>query len=209
MERETVMVFQGRYVATPMDISEHLHNYTRDYYAEGGDFLKMTPKGDSMRMKLFIDLINDPKPVNYGDYRRPMKVVDFGYLEIIGSSEASPGPTLVKIHSPKYDVSFMFWDSYQEALDSKYFQVYDEIAAMSKSGIKYEPWNSIDDHLWDRDAVELWCKGYSSRQIGKHVGVDHRTVTNRISALRQRYPHLVPTNEERRKLNLRKTRDDL
>lgn len=65
------------------------------------------------------------------------------------------------------------------------------------------PWQRIPDHFWDRQAVEMWCNGYTAREIGHKVYVTPRRVANRISELRKIYP-FIPTNKERYRMNLKK-----
>lgn len=65
---------------------------------------------------------------------------------------------------------------------------------------KRQPWEAIPDHLWDRLAVKLWCSGYTNQEIAQRVKVHPRTITNRISELRRRYPAAaIPTQEQRKK----------
>lgn len=72
---------------------------------------------------------------------------------------------------------------------------------------KRQPWEMIPDHLWDRVAVKLWCSGYTNQEIAQRVKVHPRSVTNRISELRRRYPAAaIPTQEERKK---RMIQDDM
>jgi len=71
-----------------------------------------------------------------------------------------------------------------------------------KQDEQLEPWKKIPDHLWDRVAVEMWCNGYTNRDIANKVSVQPRVVTNRISQLRQLYPS-IPTNDQRRKLMIK------
>lgn len=62
------------------------------------------------------------------------------------------------------------------------------------------PWESIPDHLWDRLAIQLWCAGLSNQEIGLRLSLQPRTVTNRISMLRQSYPQAgIPTHKQRLK----------
>lgn len=66
-----------------------------------------------------------------------------------------------------------------------------------------QPWEIIPDRLWDRLAVRLWCAGFSSHEIARRVNVQPRSVANRLSMLRKKYPHAgIPTNEQRIKLLL-------
>lgn len=65
-----------------------------------------------------------------------------------------------------------------------------------------KPWNQIPDYRWDRKAVEFLHRGYSSPEIGKKVGVDAKTIDNRLSILRKQYPMHVPTRDELRNKNL-------
>jgi len=70
-----------------------------------------------------------------------------------------------------------------------------------------EPWEQIDDHLWDRKALEMWWEGYENSDIAKKVGVTPRAVTNSISFLRSKYgEEIVPKNASRKKY-LIKTHD--
>jgi hypothetical protein len=71
------------------------------------------------------------------------------------------------------------------------------------------PWENIPNNLWDRHAVKLWCEGYSNQDIARWVNVHPRTVTNRISELRRRYPRAgIPTHKQRLKRMIsEKTRD--
>jgi hypothetical protein len=70
--------------------------------------------------------------------------------------------------------------------------------------LKRHPWENIPNHLWDRDAVKLWCLGFSSQEIASWVQVHPRTVTNRLSELRRCYPKAgIPTHKQRMKLLLR------
>jgi hypothetical protein len=70
---------------------------------------------------------------------------------------------------------------------------------------KPEPWMCIPDHFWDRKAVEMWCKGHSNQEIANKVNVESRTVTNKISILRQKYPDAgIPYHKERWKLMIRR-----
>jgi hypothetical protein len=70
------------------------------------------------------------------------------------------------------------------------------------------PWEQIEDHSWDRYALKCWWEGYSSKKIAikivneyKLIHLDHTTVTNRISQLRQIYcDSIVPTDIQRRSL---------
>lgn len=64
-----------------------------------------------------------------------------------------------------------------------------------------KPWEQLPDVSWDRDAVQLLCRGLTDREIAKRVGKDitAKTVSNRLSVLRQQYPGLVPTREELKK----------
>lgn len=65
-----------------------------------------------------------------------------------------------------------------------------------------EPWDRIPDVGWDRLAVQMLWKGYTDPEIGKKVGRASKTVTNRMSRLRQQYPELVPTRDDLRKRKL-------
>jgi hypothetical protein len=63
-----------------------------------------------------------------------------------------------------------------------------------------ELWTQIPDHLWDRQALELWHKGHSCTEIGMKIGQAGKTVRNRLTILRSVYGReIVPTNKDRRK----------
>jgi hypothetical protein len=60
-----------------------------------------------------------------------------------------------------------------------------------------EPWEQIPDHNWDRKALELWCTGYTHREIGDKVGVTGKTVQNRMTDLRKFYgTEIVPYKKQ-------------
>ena len=62
-----------------------------------------------------------------------------------------------------------------------------------------QPWEKIPNRLWDRTAVELWCMGYTNQKIAKRVNVHPRSVANRLSALRKRYPQAgIPLDVQRK-----------
>jgi hypothetical protein len=70
-----------------------------------------------------------------------------------------------------------------------------------------EPWNQIPEKSWDRIALEFWYKGYLAKEIATKVNnqtnsrIIGKSVTNKISALRQMYgEEIVPKNEERKRL---------
>jgi hypothetical protein len=65
-----------------------------------------------------------------------------------------------------------------------------------------EPWKEIEDHGWDRQALELWWNGYTAKEIAQKVGrnITPVTVTNRISALRTKHgENIVPKDEGRKR----------
>jgi len=62
------------------------------------------------------------------------------------------------------------------------------------------PWDLIPDKLWDRQALEMWIKGYSCPEIARHVPAGSKRVTNRLSELRRMYEtDIVPLDEQRKK----------
>ena len=63
--------------------------------------------------------------------------------------------------------------------------------------------NEIPDHLWDRKAVEMWLNGHTNTEIAHRVNVSPRTVTNRISILRKKFPNIVISNNERRRRQIK------
>ena len=60
-----------------------------------------------------------------------------------------------------------------------------------------EPWESIPDHSWDREAVRLWCNGYSYKQIGRALGLSQGRISNRFSDLRKK-GFAIPMDEARK-----------
>ena len=63
-----------------------------------------------------------------------------------------------------------------------------------------EPWEMIDDHLWDRTALKMWWGGYSNSEIGEAVFTSEEAVANRLSELRKTYTtKIVPYDNDRRK----------
>lgn len=70
----------------------------------------------------------------------------------------------------------------------------------------FPPEEQIEDHSWDRYALKCWYEGDSNRKIAEKIkkkfglgNLDSRTVTNRISQLRQLYGNsIVPTDKQRR-----------
>lgn len=71
--------------------------------------------------------------------------------------------------------------------------------AGGKEVTNLELWERIPDHKWDRRAVELWCKGYSYKDIGRQTRVSWERVRNRLSELRQAYPDIILVNSQRKK----------
>jgi DNA-binding NarL/FixJ family response regulator len=63
-----------------------------------------------------------------------------------------------------------------------------------------KPWEKIPDHLWDKQALNMWHEGYTNSEIAKKVCVTPERVTNRISELRKEHGSgIVPFDEDRRK----------
>ena len=66
-------------------------------------------------------------------------------------------------------------------------------------------WERIPDYRWDRKALKYWWDGFTAAMIAQKIGgsISAKTVTNRISALRQEYgTEIVPTDEERARMGL-------
>jgi hypothetical protein len=67
-----------------------------------------------------------------------------------------------------------------------------------------DAWNKIPDLGWDRQALELWWRGYQIPQIADRLHLTEKTVRNRMSALRKIYTEdIVPTAEQLRQMGLR------
>ena len=64
-----------------------------------------------------------------------------------------------------------------------------------------EPWQRLPEHLWDRQAVELWWAGHSHKEIGQQLSQAPKTVRNRLTQLRKAFgPQVVPLRHDRDKL---------
>jgi hypothetical protein len=70
------------------------------------------------------------------------------------------------------------------------------------------PWQKIPDHSWDRRAVEMLWKEYTSPEIGRAIGVSSKTIDNRLTILRKLHPGLVPKREELRQIRVRRKTDE-
>jgi hypothetical protein len=67
-----------------------------------------------------------------------------------------------------------------------------------------QPWMSVPDVNWDRQALELWWQVYTIGEIATKLGYRQKTVRNRFSNLRATYgPDTVPTLHRLRKLKVR------
>ena len=66
-------------------------------------------------------------------------------------------------------------------------------------------WERIPDYRWDRQALKYWWDGFTAAVIAQKIGgnLSTKTVTNRISILRQEYgTNIVPTDEDRMRMGL-------
>lgn len=67
-----------------------------------------------------------------------------------------------------------------------------------------EPWDKIENKIWDRAALKLWWSDYSCPEIGVKISVSARRVTNRLCELRKIYgKEIVPLECDRRRLRHR------
>jgi hypothetical protein len=67
-----------------------------------------------------------------------------------------------------------------------------------------EPWRTIADHGWDRQALELWWQGLTVREIAARLHLGEKTMRNRLTALRKIYGEgSVPTAAQLRRMNRR------
>jgi DNA-binding NarL/FixJ family response regulator len=71
-----------------------------------------------------------------------------------------------------------------------------------QAGKNEDPWNKSPDSKWDRKAVKMLWEGNKDPEIANELNVVSKTVTNKLSSLRQQYPDLVPTRDELRKKKL-------
>jgi hypothetical protein len=61
-----------------------------------------------------------------------------------------------------------------------------------------QPWQRLPEHLWDRQAVELWWAGHSHKEIGQQLSQAPKTVRNRLAQLRKAFgPQIVPLRHGR------------
>jgi hypothetical protein len=67
---------------------------------------------------------------------------------------------------------------------------------------KLNAWEQIPDHKWDRLAVRLLWEEYQDPEIRDKIDkrLTSKTITNRLSVLRQQFPKLVPTREQLKRL---------
>lgn len=73
-----------------------------------------------------------------------------------------------------------------------------QLAEPASAGTEHQPvWERIPDHGYDRKMLELWCEGYTAREISAMISMGGsptaKTITNRLSLLRQTHgEELVP-----------------
>jgi len=72
-----------------------------------------------------------------------------------------------------------------------------------------KPWENIPDNGWNRKAVELLWAGHTDPDIARALGTGlvAKTVTNRLSELRQQFPEHVPTRAKIKQLNSNRNRE--
>lgn len=63
-----------------------------------------------------------------------------------------------------------------------------------------EPWLKIPDYKWDRKAVQMMVEGFTDPEIAKALNLAGKTITNRLSRLRQQYPDFVPKRAKLRRI---------
>ncbi len=67
----------------------------------------------------------------------------------------------------------------------------------------FDAWELIPEKGYDRTIIKLFCEGRTNTEISDILNLAAKTITNRISELRQKYP--VPTREELRRATISKT----
>lgn len=140
---------------------------------------------------------------DYWKYEWWMHVLINQHLVIIRSKGQWQGPysaaIMSKIEQSDYtliefeahgDLAYQAWEVIKTELD-RYNPLCNQAAAESVQQPEGKPWDIIQDPK-KRKMVELWCEGYSSREIARQFECAPKTISNRISELRQRYgPEVV------------------
>lgn len=128
------------------------------------------------------------------------------------SGTVAGGITCLKY--PKgFQITFITYENYQEKMDqfSKVFAAkaimlgysIEEVSQAVEVIHNGDPWDSIPDHNWDREAVKLWWEGFSGKEIALKVGCNKERVHNRLCELRKIHDvNIVPTDEMRRRIHL-------
>jgi hypothetical protein len=60
-------------------------------------------------------------------------------------------------------------------------------------------WEQIPVHGRARQILQMWWNGKSVEAIADKFSVQVKTIQNELSTLRRQYPHLVPTDEQRKR----------
>lgn len=195
-------VFWNCFDATPLEISRHLRAYSKDYSQDPGYYIVLEP---GYEQTLVMGHINEYDEVTK---KKVSKEVDFlGVMHLVPHEDFDK-PVTIHCYTTR-EAYEDFWIGFELSLKGKFLSVDEELCSEDETIVGDEPWNQIPDHLWDRTAVQMWREGYTSKEIALSVGVTPRRVTNRLSELRQRYPHIVLTNDMRREMLIRQTRDGM
>lgn len=146
------------------------------------------------------------------DSSRPILKIEIGHSEISPSDDIIPFLYNIAVQISKRlelvdPASFPqppladFWErSEEENIDqiTPTVEVVEEERDL-KTEKQQNPWDVIDNHKWDQDALRMWWDGSTNKTIGKAVSVAPRTVTNQLCILRKKYgEEIVPTDDQRK-----------
>jgi len=107
--------------------------------------------------------------------------------------------TLLHVHLNGDKSLWLFWDKIRDELEKLGWFSLPEIPAQTSSGeVKpvskpqevipvVEPWMNITNIGANRDIVRLWHQGLTCAQIAVRVGLNEKTILNRINQLRKEY----------------------
>ena len=155
--------------------------------------------------------------IAYSCWNKVLSLIEEYQYPLLDLSSDRKVKETLSIFDPYYDYQKM--ESWLEEWEARSSMTYADAAAEffqkletlpiveggdeQKKDRRLEPWEKILEHSWDRMAVELWHRGFSSPEIAYRVGKASKTVTNRLSVLRLRYgDEIIPYDEQRKRKNL-------
>jgi hypothetical protein len=116
-----------------------------------------------------------------------------------------------KASQARYNEIHSFDEMTLKEATKRYLMQNSLIESTEKQKAESKYWEMIEDHLWDRQALELWHRGYTCKEIfdQTHVASEDR-IRNRLTELRNKYgEEVVPTDEQRRKSKIVIPRDSV